>query len=569
MKTINKIIFAFILIFYAESIFASGFIIVSPPGENGIISNRFNPYTLEMRYLKTDVSINNLFAKTNIEQVFYNPSSVNLQGWFMFPVPKGAIIKDFTMEINGVQVHAELLDAPAAKKIYEDIIRKMQDPALLEYYGTELFKVRIFPIEANKEKKITISYTQVLDFDNNTLEYIFPLNSEKYSSKPIKNFSIDINLKSDKNITTVYSPSHEVIVNKTDKHSANIKYKAENLKVNSNFILFTAYSDENIGLSLSSYNEQDTAQGFFFMNISPAFVNKNDAVEQKNVIFILDVSGSMLGEKMDKAKAALKYCVSNLNKNDKFEIVKFSTFADVLFGEQKIADQANVKTALEYINSMKAVGGTNVQDGFEKAFSVAGSNKGYNSIIFITDGKPTIGETDNDKLIKIINSQNVENFRIFSLGIGNEINTHLLDKITTATNAYGTYIAENEDIEIKISNFFEKISYPVMTDIKISINGNPAVSDYYPSKIPDLFIGSSINLFGKFSKFGKATISVSGMINSIPKTFKYNVNFNKNTENYFIAELWATRKIGFLLDQIRLNGENKELSDEIIILAKK
>lgn len=569
MKSLTKIISTLFIVFYANIVFAGGFIIVSPPGQNTLISNRFNPYTLEVRSLKVDVNIFNLFAKTTIEEVFYNPSSVNLQGWFLFPVPKGAVIKDFTMEINGKKMQAELLDAESAKKIYEDIVRQMQDPALLEYHGQELFKVRIFPIEAHKEKKITISYTQILDFDNNATQYTFPLNTEKYSVKPLKNISINVDIKSDKNITTLYSPTYETVINKSDKKNAKITFNKKEVKPDKDFLLFIGYSAQNVGLSVMTFTENDTTNGFFFMNISPAFVDKSDELVKKNITFIIDVSGSMAGEKLDKAKAALIYCISNLNSTDKFEIVKFSTFANSLFGKQVIANKKNTETALNFINNLKPVGGTNVQDAFSKAFASNTSQIGLETIIFITDGKPTIGETDNSKLLKLINEKNNSKNRIFTFGIGNDINTHLLDKITNSTNAFRTYISENEDIELKISNFFSKISYPVLSDIEISINGKTKISDYYPHKIPDLFKGSSVNILGRFDKNSESKLVITGKVNGNIRKFEYKISFETNTDNDFISLLWATRKVGFLLDQIRLNGENKELSDEVVRLAKR
>ncbi len=190
-------------------------------------------------------------------------------------------------------------------------------------------------------------------------------------------------------------------------------------------------------------------------------------------------------------------------------------------------------------------------------------------IIFITDGKPTIGETNESRLVKQIIKSNSESTRIFTFGIGDNINTHLLDKITKETKAYRSYIAPNEDIEIKISNFYNKISSPILTDIKLSFGSGVRVNKVYPKELPDIFKGSSITVLGRFNKTAGTTITLEGKVNGRTEKFTYKAKFNQNSEYDFIAPLWATRNVGYLLDQIRLNGTNKELVDEVISLSKK
>lgn len=575
MKKIKNIIIIVAFNLLAITTFAGGFIIVSPSGTNGFVSTRFNPYSLEVRSLKVNVDITDLVAVTTIEEVFYNPSSRNLQGWFLFPVPKGAVLKNFSMEINGKQMKAELLDAGKARKIYEDIVRKSLDPALLEYSNQSLFKVRIFPIEARKEKKIKITYTEILENDNNTSEYIFPLNTKKYSAKPLQNISFNINIKNKNKITTLYSPTHKTEVVRKGKGKAVVGYEAKTVKPDVDFKLFigTANSNigaanSNIGVSLLTYKE-DNENGFFLMNINPGYVSPSDNVVEKDITFVLDVSGSMSGEKMKQARKAIKFCVDNLNKGDKFEIIKFSTVAYPLFGKRRKATKANRKKAEQFISDLEAIGGTNMEEAFELACKEKDNPSRPHMIVFITDGKPTIGETTQTGLMKKISKNTPKNTRIFTFGIGEDINTLLLDKITEKTRAYRSYITPSEDIEVKISNFYTKVSSPVLTDINIKFSKGKRISEMYPRNLPDLFKGSSLTVLGKFDKTGTANVILTGKVNGKSKKYTYRLKLNKGTDNDFVPVLWATRKIGFLLDQIRLNGSKKELVDEVTVLAKK
>src|SRR5574338_1588197 len=195
METKSLIILILLL---SIKVFADGFIVIPRPHPLP------NPFPLEVVYHKVDVKIDGQSAITTIDQSFYNPSQYQIEGFYIFPIPKGAVINNFTMVINGIETKAELLDADKARKIYEDIVRQKRDPALLEYSEQNIFKLRIFPIEPRSEKKISISYSQVLESDNNLFEYIYTLNTEKFSAKPLKNVSVKVDLRSDEKIKNIY-----------------------------------------------------------------------------------------------------------------------------------------------------------------------------------------------------------------------------------------------------------------------------------------------------------------------------------------------------------------------------
>lgn len=558
-----KIILLIILALSSNNLFADGFIVIPRPHPLP------NPFPLEVVYHKVDVMIDGQTAITKIDQAFYNPSHHQLEGFYIFPIPKGAVISNFTMVINGKETKAELMDADKARKIYEDIVRQMRDPALLEYSEQNIFKLRIFPIEPRSEKKISISYSQVLESDNNLLEYLYPLNTEKFSAKPLKNVSVKVDLKSPDKIKNIFCPTHEVdIVNKSDYHSI-ISYEAENIKPDIDFKLYFSKNSSTVGLSLRTY-KSGNEDGYFLLSASPSIDLDRTNIESKDITFILDVSGSMSGEKIEQAKKALLYCVNNLNPNDRFNIIRFSTEAYSLFNTLMQAEKQNINEAKRFIDDLQAIGGTNIEEAFNIAFKSNNKSSRPHFVVFLTDGKPTIGETNEDILLKKINSLNKENSRIFTFGIGDDINTHLLDKITEASKAWRTYVGENEDIEIKVSNFYDKIQSPVLTDLKLNFGKGITIYQTYPKDIPDLFKGSNILVFGRYKGSGDTKVTLTGMLNNQKKEFTTAGNFEKSSADYsFIPTLWASRRIGHLLDLVRLSGESKELIEEITLLARK
>jgi Ca-activated chloride channel family protein len=530
---------------------------------------------MEVSYVKVNTRINDQIAVTSVDQEFYNPNPSRLEGTFVFPIPKGAHIDKFTMEIDGKQAEAELLSADKARHIYEDIVRKLKDPALLEYAGRDIFKVRIFPIEPNSKKRITISYTQLLKSDDGLVSYVLPLNTEKYSSKPIKNVSVHVELESKRSLKSIYSPSHAVEVKRRGSTSATVGYEASDVQPDADFALYFAPEKDEIGVNLLTYKPGDE-DGYFMLLASPGVDVREKQVILKDVAFVLDTSGSMAGAKLEQAKKALKFCVENLNDGDRFEILRFSTEAEPLFDNLVEANQSNRTRAEDFIKDLKAIGGTAIDDALKKALSLNTQHSTSDTrsrpfvIIFLTDGRPTIGTTDEDQIVAAVKKRGEGHTRIFCFGIGNDVNTHLLDKITEETHAFSQYVLPEEDLEVKVSSFFSKIKEPVLSEPTLKFTGDVHTTKLYPSPLPDLFKGEQLVLVGRYTGRGDSAVLVEGTVNGSPRKFTYEVKFSgENSENEFIPRLWATRRVGNLLDEIRLRGENAELRDEVTELARK
>jgi Ca-activated chloride channel family protein len=553
---------------FSAAVFADGFIIVPHPDMRPGVRPVTTPYPLEVRYHHVETAIDEMGAVTSVDQEFYNPTGRRLEGYYLFPIPEGAVIGKFSMYIDGKETEAELLDAKKARGIYEDLVRRIIDPALLEYYGRGMFKARIFPIEPNSTKRVKISYKQTLERNNGTIGYTYPLNTEKFSAAPLKDVSVKVTIKTAGSLKNVYCPSHEAEVKRKSSHEAVIGYEAKDARPDRDFSLYYSTDDSRFGISLLTYREAGS-EGFFFLNISPDYdIGKND-IEDKDITFVLDVSGSMAGKKLEQAKRALRFCVANLNAGDRFDIVRFSTEAEALFGSLAAADDASRKKAEKFIDNLKAIGGTNIEEALKLALAAKKKDGRPYTVLFMTDGKPTIGKTGNDELLAMLKSANSEKTRIFTFGIGDEINTILLDKITEATNAYRTYVTPEEDIEIKVSDIYTKVQSPVFTGLSIDFGRTIDVHLLYPKELPDLFRGSSITLLGRYRGNGAGNIVLSGTVRGKGQELAYKADFPESDNSHeFIAPLWAARRIGFLLDQIRLNGEDKELVDEVTALAK-
>lgn len=538
---------------------------------------------LELKKVQVTAKIADQVAQTTLEQTFYNPSNQRIEGSYIFPIPKNAEIESFQMEINGKMTKGEILDSKKAKSIYEKIVRESRDPALLEYTNQGIFKIRVFPIEPKKDKTIKIKYKELLRTDSSMTSYKFPLRAEKFLTKPVDEISLKISIDSENGINSIYSPSHKIDINRENKTSALLTYEEKKAIPETNLeILFSLKHEKesSIGFDFITHKEKGEEKGYFAMLITPGNW-KSDKLVPKDVIFVIDSSGSMRVKKLDQAKSALNFCLKSLNKNDQFEIIRYSTETEALFSDLKQANKRNIKSARDFIQSMQAGGGTAIEEALIKAINTSKSGKEKNSnrpkqIIFITDGRPTIGETRTDKIIdRLVRTQQTikKNTRIFSFGIGTDINTKLLDLISQKTRASTEYVLPEENIELKISRFYSKVAQPVMTNIAVKTESNIRLSENYPKDLPDLFKGDQLIILGRYKLNQKndnlIKSSLQGNMDTKNVNFDFVEKINANNNNSFIARLWATRKVGYLLEEIRLHGDSDELKETVVKLARK
>ncbi|MEM7396563.1 MAG: VWA domain-containing protein, partial [Verrucomicrobiota bacterium] len=326
-------------------------------------------------------------------------------------------------------------------------------------------------------------------------------------------------------------------------------------------------SKKDFGLNLLA-SAKGKDDGYFMMMLSPTVMPKEDMIIEKDVTFVFDTSGSMAVRKMDQAREALKYCVARLNKEDRFNVVRFSTDVESFRDKLVKANKKNRKEALEFVEDLQARGGTDINGALEAAMHMNHEKGRPYSIVFLTDGKPTIGETDTSSILENLSGCGPESSRIFVFGVGEKVNTHLLDQISGNHGGVSQYVQPEEDIEVKVSSFVDKISTPVLANLALEVK-NVDLNRMHPKKIPDLFGGQQITLFGRYKGDGHVAIKLTGEVNGEKKEYVYEATFPKKQVGHdFIARLWGTRRVGYLLDEIRLHGEAAELKDEVIQLSK-
>ncbi len=523
-------------------------------------------------YLRThrvNVTIDNQLATTRIEQVFVNESDRPAEGHYIFPLPKGAAVSDLIMVVDGEPIQAKILDADEAKQIYEEIVRQLRDPALLRYIGQDVIQASVFPIPARDEVKIELEYNHILPVENGLVRYVYPLQTDQWTKLPVQNLSVSVEVISNDAISSVYSPSHQVAISRQDDKHFRAGYERTHVYEASDFVLYYGLDAETVNINLLTYRESANEDGFFLLLVAPPIDASEIEIQPRDVIIVLDQSGSMFGEKWEQAKAATQYVLENLNAEDRFNVVSFSTGWRIYGnGLQGIGE---VPAAKQWLDTLQAEGGTDINGGLTEAFAMADAGENRQTVVlFLTDGLPTEGETDMDKILENAEINAPENVRLFTFGVGDDVDTFLLDRLHERFQGAGAYVRPFERIDEEVSTLYNKISAPVMTNIEMEISGDVVLEDMYPSEpLPDLFVGSQFIIAGRYRNEGMGTITLSGEVNGERQTFVYdNLEFRENAGGEgLIPRLWATRKIGALLNSIRLNGENPELVDSIVRLS--
>jgi Ca-activated chloride channel family protein len=533
-----------------------------------------------VEYHHVDILVRDQVASVSIDQEFVNTGSGMIEVEYLFPVPPGAAIDSMTLIVNGQEMSARLLPADEARKIYEDIVRRKKDPALIEYVGFGLYRTKAFPLEAGKPARVAVHYDTVCKKDGDLTELWYPLNTEKFSARPIKDVKVVADLKADTDITAVYSPSHDLNVERKSPRHVVATWQEKNSLPSTDFQLYYRTANEDVGATLMTHWPEGKEDGYFMLLVSPNPRLGEGKIIPKDVVVVLDRSGSMSGEKIAQARESARFILRNLNKKDRFNVLTYSDSMDLFYESLADADRKTVEGAIDRVERITSGGGTNIHDALHtamKLWPVAGvPDDRPKYIIFLTDGLPTVGQTNVQNIIANTTKMNLARVRLFAFGVGYDVNVNLLDKLVQENHGRSDYVKPNENIESKIASLAAKIRNPVMTALTAEFVDVP-VRDQYPQEIGDLFEGDQIVALGRFNSaeaaklsHGATTLKITGTFQGQPHTFEYRVTVQpgqRDNRFAFVERLWAIRRVGWLMDQIQLNGENPELKQEIVRLS--
>lgn len=540
------------------------------------------PANLPVKSININTKIEGQIATTHLEQVFRNDTPYTLEGTYFFPIPETASIVEFAIWENGKKLVGEVRTREEARRIYDEIVRRQRDPGLLEYAGKDLFQASIFPIPPNSDKKLEMTYTEVLKAESGTVAYRYPLGTGKNlwirqqnenrnvtNNQQFGTVSGKIEIVGKEALRNVYSPSHQIDINRKGEKSAAVSFETRGN--DNDFQLFYGLSNNDFGMSLMTYREAGK-DGYFLLMVSPKDNITESELVNKDIVFVLDTSGSMAEEgKIEKARNALLFGIRTLREGDRFNVINFAGEEHLMETKPIEANSSGKKRGEEFVKNLKPTGGTNINDALKAALKQFDSSDRPKMLVFMTDGLPTVGESNIEKIINNAKQIKVDGLRLFTFGVGYDVNTVLLDKLAAENNGTADYVEPKEDLEVKVGNFFTKVNSPVLTDLELDF-GRLQTDLMYPRKFSDIFKGTQLTIIGRYknsSDIDNLTLRLSGRAGKENRVFNYtNLDFPLRAEkNDFLPRLWATRRVGWLIEQIRMNGDNKELRDEVVDLG--
>ena len=561
MRTLHRVwgVVALLAVIFSLPLSAQGWIDPIrplPPNANGRI---------ERLRSAVQVSITGRVARVSVEEWFRNNGPMLEEGMYHFPLPGEAVFSSYSLWQGDQELRGEAMDATQARSIYESIVRQKRDPALIELAGQGLIRARVFPISPGETRKITLKYTQLLERTGDAWRFRY-LGDRNRQSAP-RSFRLEVD--SAAQFGDPYSPTHQVQVARRDSR---IEVTLGDAANTGDFELLLPLARGLVGLSLLPRHPVGE-DGYFMLLLAPGAASEAAAL-RRDVVAVIDVSGSMREQnrlemvKHAQAKSALTQLLGSLREGDRFRLVAFSggvrRYAQ---GWTAVSTQGR-RDASAWIQSLEAEGGTNIAGALSEAFAEPPAEEALGVVVFLTDGQASTGDTDPEHIVERA-EQGRGRFRVFSFGIGDDVNTYLLDRLTERARGTTEYIRPGENIERAVGSLAAKIASPVLTDVAISATSGVELYDVQPGSLPDLFAGDEMVVLGRYRGLGSRewSVAVHGKRNGRQEEFTTTVGDRENDDARYVEQLWAARKAGALSREIRLHGQTREFMDALKQLA--
>ncbi|MFN2572432.1 MAG: VIT domain-containing protein [Gemmatimonadales bacterium] len=505
------------------------------------------------------VSVTGRVARVTVEEWFRNNGPVMDEGMYHFPLPGEAVFSSYSLWQGDQELRGEAMDANQARSIYETIVRQKRDPALIELAGQGLIRARVFPISPGETRKITLKYTQLLERAGDAWRFRYLGDRNRQNAS--RSFRMEVD--SAARFGEPYSPTHAVQVVRRD---GRLEVTLGDGAVGGDFELLLPLARGLIGLSLVPHHPVGE-DGYFMLLLAPGAA-ADAAALRRDVVAVIDVSGSMSGEKIQQAKNALIQLLGSLRDSDRFRLVAFSGGVRRYAQDWTAATIAGRRDAATWIRSLEAEGGTNIAGALTEAFSESPAEQALGVVVFLTDGQASTGETDPERIAERA-EQGRGRFRVFSFGIGDDVNTFLLDRLTERARGTTEYIRPGENIERAVSSLAAKVASPVLTDLVMSAGAGVELYDVQPGTLPDLFAGDEMVVLGRYrgARNREQSVAVRGRRNGHEEQFSTTFADVGNDDARYIEQLWAARKAGTLSREIRLHGQTREVMEALKQLA--
>jgi Ca-activated chloride channel homolog len=527
-------------------------------------------------------------ATTTIEIRLENTSGQRQEAELVVPVPDGAVVRGFAYDGPSGQVEARVMAREEARRIYRDLVSRIRDPALVEFAGYNLIRSSVFPVEPHGKQRLRLTYENLLQAEGSRIDYVLPRSESLQYDVP---WRMTVNIRAKAPISTVYCPSHTVFTHRDSDRTLSVKVDLEAGKQPGPFRLSYLVESETgeVTASVLAFPDAEVGGGYFLLLAGSPRPQASDSRRditaiRREVTIVLDRSGSMRDQKLAQAKEAALQVIAGLKEGEAFNLVVYSNSVELFSPRPVRKDAESLGAARRYIEGITAMGGTNLHDALKTALDQAPTEGMIPIVLFLTDGLPTVGQTSEAAIRDLATRFNPHGRRIFTFGVGLDVNAPLLEKLADLSRAKAEFVLPDEDVEVKVGRVFARLAGPVLAEPKLQVltqDGTPAlgrVRDLLPALLPDLFDGDQLVLLGQYVGQETVTLELTGRGPGGPHTSRFSLDPAKADRLHgFVARLWASRKIAEMIDLVRQMGADgaraaddpkvKELTEEIVRLS--
>jgi Ca-activated chloride channel family protein len=501
------------------------------------------------------VRLSDRIARVEVEERFRNDGGSVAEGSYLYPLAGEAVFQNFSLWMGDQELRGEMLDADKARGIYDEIVRRRKDPALLTLAGHGLVRAQVFPIQPGETRKVALRYTQLVTRAGDALRLRYALGERGPAGH-----TFTLTLDDAGRYGTPYSPTHRL-----DTRRQGDRFEVTLADGSGDVEILVPLRRGLVSSSLLTH-APGGEDGYFMLLLAPAGGNGAAAVP-RDVTLVVDVSGSMSGAKMEQARAALRQTLGTLAPADRFRLIAFSSSVREFRQGFTRAGSADVAAAQRFVDGLIPEGGTNIAGALEAALGWESGQADRRMdddagrlavVLFITDGLPSVGEQMPDRIAANAAARRGER-RVFTVGIGHDVNTYLLERLAAEGHGSAEYVAPGTSVEAALATLSAKIRHPALLDLRID-RAPVDLVELAPGRLPDLFQGEELVIFGRYRGRGTGSVVLSGERNGRRERFSVNGEFVAHGfDNDFIPRLWASRRIGDLTRQIRLEGESQGL----------
>ncbi len=542
------------------------------PQCRGYPVTRGNPDLL-LTGIRAHVEIQGRTATTTLQLDLSNHGSRPAEAVVLLPIPDGATVGGFDFKGGGSEPSAELLPKSKAKSMYRSIVSRLRDPALLEFAGYRMLKTSVFPVPAGGSQSVRITYDEILEGDGSRVDYVLPRSASLDYRVP---WEITVDIHEDVATSAVYSPTHTLSKDAAGKQL--VRVKTLDTTNPGAFHLSYLQDGDELAASLFAYPDPTVGGGYFLMMASVP--DRARKTLPREVTLVIDRSGSMAGQKLEQAKQAARDVLADLGTDEVFNIVTYSNSVS-MFSKQPVSVAEFRDNALAWIDTIRPSGGTNISDALLETLRQPHAGKRVPLVLFLTDGLPTLGKRSESEIQQIVHLGNRYDRRIYTFGVGDDVNSPLLDRVAEMTRGASSYVLPSDRIDTQVAKVIRRLRGPVMTRpslVTLDKSGQPStrlVTELLPHRLPDLYAGEQLVILGQYTDQGPITFQIHGHSGDERRAFGFNFSLDQaSTRNGFVPRLWASRRIAFLSDAIRQSGAvasslgpQKELVDEVLRLS--